>query len=272
MGGQSQRVIARKQAAASAPMLSKTRLFPLLLLASTIVTAGSILGGRERGKNGPVSFGRQIAPIFALHCNGCHGESSPSSGFKISSYRGLRTGGLLGDDIVPGDPGRSMLVKFIEGFRGPDQRMPQGSRPLTANQIDLIRRWIAEGAVNDHAFTSCYKLRLPSCAIAPERPLRISFSVAVTADLVLSVLDHGHRTLWRQESSIKRFPEPMDAGAPGQLLKWTLNYEKGWPQTVALELVIRFAPKGPHAVLQAQDGNGSIFSTQELIASRCAPD
>jgi mono/diheme cytochrome c family protein len=272
MGGQSQPVTARKHAAARAPMLSKTRLFPLLWLVSTMAAASSIRAGSERGKDGPVSFGRQIAPIFALHCNGCHGESSPSSGFRTSSYKGLRSGGVLGDDVVAGDPGRSMLVKFIEGFRGPDQRMPQGSRPLTATQIDLIRRWIAEGAVNDHASTPCYKLQLPSCAIAPERPLRISFSVSVTADLILSVLDQGHRTMWQEELSIKRYPEQMDAGAPGQLLKWILNYENGWPKTVVLELVIRYAPKRPHAVLQVQDGNGSIVSTRELIASRCAPD
>ncbi|HTF67897.1 MAG TPA: c-type cytochrome domain-containing protein, partial [Edaphobacter sp.] len=85
-----------------------------------VAIAASVLAISSRehtpsGSQSRVSYGREIAPIFALHCNGCHGGSTPSSQFRVSTYPGLRSGGGLGDDIVPEFPDRSMLVKFIEG-------------------------------------------------------------------------------------------------------------------------------------------------------------
>src|SRR4051812_29496074 len=78
-----------------------------------------------------VSYGRQIAPLFALYCAGCHGLSNPSSGFRVTRFAALQTGGNMGDDIVPGHPEKSVLMDLIEGKRGPRQRMPQNSAPLT---------------------------------------------------------------------------------------------------------------------------------------------
>jgi hypothetical protein len=225
-----------------------------------------------RESNKRVSYGREIAPLFALHCNGCHRGQTPSSQFETATYNGLRRGGVLGDDIVPGFPDRSVLVRFIEGFRGPDQRMPLGSRPLTVQQIALIRRWISEGALNDHAVTSCYKLSLPSCTISPEHPLQISCKVSAVASLVLFVRDHNGNILFREEASIKQLPERMDGGASGQLLHWTVRPEATWPQHVAVELVIRYVPEAPQAILDATDNDGSILNTQNLIPSQCSPD
>ncbi|HEY1949610.1 MAG TPA: hypothetical protein VGG97_21550 [Bryobacteraceae bacterium] len=187
-------------------------------------------------------------------------------------YRGLRAGGVLGDDIVPGFPERSMLVKFIEGFRGADQRMPLNSRPLTASEIGLIRRWITEGALNDHAATLCSKLRLPTFSVAPGHPLQIFSKVSGTADLVLSIRDHNNRILHSEEASVKQPPEEMDAGAPGQFLTWTINHESTWPLQVKVELCVRYAPKPVEVLLSAHNGNGSIVNTRKLIQSQCAPD
>jgi hypothetical protein len=173
---------------------------------------------------------------------------------------------------VPGFPDRSLLVKFIEGFRGPDQRMPLNSRPLTANQIGLIRRWITEGALNDHAATLCYKLHLGAFSVAPGHPLHIFGKVSGTADLVLSIRDHNNRVLHAEEASVKQPPEQMDAGAPGQLLTWTVNHENSWPLQVEVELCVRYAPEPMEVLLSAHNDNGLTLSTRKLIQSQCAPD
>lgn len=165
-----------------------------------------------------------------------------------------------------------MLVKFIEGFRGADQRMPLNSRPLTASEIGLIRRWITEGALNDHAATLCSKLRLPTFSVAPGHPLQIFSKVSGTADLVLSIRDHNNRILHSEEASVKQPPEEMDAGAPGQFLTWTINHESTWPLQVKVELCVRYAPKPVEVLLSAHNGNGSIVNTRKLIQSQCAPD
>src|SRR5881396_399954 len=93
-----------------------------------------------------VSYSREVAPIFALHCNSCHGDSGIAGGLVTGTHADLMK---AGDAIVPGDPDRSQVVQFIEGRRGEEHRMPLGKPPLTDRQIRVIRRWIAEGAEAD---------------------------------------------------------------------------------------------------------------------------
>ena len=98
-----------------------------------------------------VSYTREISPLLIKNCGGCHGErlSVPRGDFSVVTYAALMEGGGLTHTIVPGDPDRSLLVHFIEGRRGENHRMPLDAPPLKQHQIDLIRRWIAEGARSD---------------------------------------------------------------------------------------------------------------------------
>ena len=98
-----------------------------------------------------VSYSREIAPLLVKHCGACHGDrhSVPRGDFSVVTYKDLMLGGGLTRTIVPGDPERSLIVHFIEGRRGEVFRMPLDAPPLTRAQIDLIRRWIAEGAKSD---------------------------------------------------------------------------------------------------------------------------
>src|SRR3954453_18875945 len=94
----------------------------------------------------PVSYSREIAPLLAMHCNGCHGDSG---GLSLRTFRELMTGGNLGKVIVPGDPEASLLIHFVDGRRGENHRMPKDGSRLTPDQITLLRRWITEGARED---------------------------------------------------------------------------------------------------------------------------
>lgn len=49
--------------------------------------------------------------------------------------------------VVPGDPDASFLMEKLTA-PAPDEgaRMPLGNPPLSAEELDLIRRWIAAGA------------------------------------------------------------------------------------------------------------------------------
>lgn len=52
--------------------------------------------------------------------------------------------------VQPGDPDNSYIVRKLEG--GPDitgQRMPFGGSRLSDTEIDLVRNWIANGALNN---------------------------------------------------------------------------------------------------------------------------
>ena len=95
----------------------------------------------------PVSFDRQIRPILAKQCLGCHQPSSRQADLSLASYDELIKGGRKGSPIVPGNPDQSLLISRLTGQTTP--QMPFGGRPLPDDQIELIRRWIREGAKND---------------------------------------------------------------------------------------------------------------------------
>jgi mono/diheme cytochrome c family protein len=90
------------------------------------------------------SFAKDVAPILAARCIGCHGAAA---GLSLESYAALRAGANGKPVVVPGDPGASRLVKLVDGRGQP--RMPYGEDPLPAAQIEKIKAWIAAGAKND---------------------------------------------------------------------------------------------------------------------------
>lgn len=97
----------------------------------------------------PVSFYRDIRPIFQANCQGCHQPAKAKGGYVMTEYeRLLVTGESKEAPIVPRQPSASHLVKQITPEKG-EAEMPKGNPPLPDFEIEKIRRWIAEGAVDD---------------------------------------------------------------------------------------------------------------------------
>jgi hypothetical protein len=88
-------------------------------------------------------FARDIQPILAERCNMCHNNSNRSGKLSVATRQALLDGGASGPAIKPGDPSASLLVTVITGDK---PRMPKFGNPLTRDQIEAIRRWIAAGA------------------------------------------------------------------------------------------------------------------------------
>jgi mono/diheme cytochrome c family protein len=96
------------------------------------------------GGGAAVSYQAQVRPIFQARCTACH---PPNGGLDLSTYAGVIAGGMSGPAVIPGNPDQSLLVRSITGIQQP--QMPLGGPPLTTEQIDTIRAWIAEGALNN---------------------------------------------------------------------------------------------------------------------------
>ena len=94
-----------------------------------------------------VSYFRQIRPVLQRQCQGCHQPASKQAELILTSYEGFKSGGKSGPSFLAGKPDQSLVVAYIKGDRQP--RMPVGGEPLSAEQIDLFRRWIAEGGSDD---------------------------------------------------------------------------------------------------------------------------
>jgi len=100
-----------------------------------------------------VDYGDEIQPIFSSRCTECHSGGGAPHGLRLdaaNSYDSLVD--IASDEVPslrlvdPGDPDSSYLVDKVEGTQAVGGRMPLGRTPLTTAQIDLIRRWISEGA------------------------------------------------------------------------------------------------------------------------------
>jgi hypothetical protein len=190
-----------------------------------------------------VSFYGDVAPILAMHCNGCHGDSS---GLSLRSYDNLLRGGNMGKVLIAGDAENSLLIQFVDGRRGEAHRMPLGGRPLSAKQIETLRRWIDEGAKSDDPVLAVKQIhRLKDVKL----PARINCRVAASGYLTVEVLHPATgAVLWSETASLKSPPERNDAGAPGEWLHWQVRPAPGWPAEVNVQLSIEHAAARPDSV------------------------
>ncbi len=99
--------------------------------------------------NARVSFHKQLRPILQANCYGCHQPAKAKGGYAMTVFDKLLAGGESNEPaIVRGDPGKSGLYQMIVPSAG-EAEMPKGKKPLAQVEIDLVRKWIAEGAVDD---------------------------------------------------------------------------------------------------------------------------
>lgn len=109
----------------------------------------------------PVSYATDVQPILSESCGNCHdrtGEGSFASGFSTNNYDDVMAGTSFGPVVVAGSSDSSNLYRVIAAKTAPEIRMPphhqqswaEGrGKPLTEDQVDIIKRWIDQGAENN---------------------------------------------------------------------------------------------------------------------------
>jgi WD40 repeat protein/mono/diheme cytochrome c family protein len=96
-----------------------------------------------------VSFYKQIRPIFQAQCHGCHQPARSNGEYVMTEFSKLVAGGESETAaIVPENLADSYLLELITPTDG-EATMPKGKKPLSQVEIDLIKKWINEGAVDD---------------------------------------------------------------------------------------------------------------------------
>ena len=115
-------------------------------LGLALASAASPAARTGQAGSQPLSFNRDIRPILSNNCFACHG---PDATKRETEFHFDTKEGAFAEDgiIVPGSAAGSMLVKRITN-PDPEKRMPppDSGHALTAKQIELLRRWIDEGA------------------------------------------------------------------------------------------------------------------------------
>lgn len=236
----------------------------LLLFAYLAFVMGAAIAQTPSGR--AVSFSAQIAPILALHCNSCHGDQEAAGGLDTRTWRSLMNSGV----VAPSDPGGSLLLELIEGRRGPEHRMPLRSRSLESNEIDLIRRWIAQGARDDPDTTLKHRLTLADIRVERSQHLRINCKVPVESYLVLTLIDpKRNRVIHREAAAVQMSPDRPDIKTPGQWVRWEISPARDWPKRLRIEVAIDYAATWPAgALLQLCDEIGRVRVSAELEPER----
>ena len=120
------------------------RLFAVLFVIATVAPSVSAA---------PVDFAHQIVPLLRKHCAECHAGEKKKGSFSINTRASMLKGGENGAALVPGHVDKGELLALIVDD-DPELRMPPEKKdPLTAAEIALLKRWVAEGAKWEPGFT-----------------------------------------------------------------------------------------------------------------------
>lgn len=97
-----------------------------------------------------ISYDADVLPIFRKACLGCHQSGKRMGEYLMTDFAAMIRGGETGQAaIVPGNPDASYLIEQITPHDGKAE-MPKAPWPaLSAIEVETIRNWIAQGAVND---------------------------------------------------------------------------------------------------------------------------
>ena len=89
----------------------------------------------------PLSYEKDIRPIFRAHCFDCHGATDEmEGGLDLRLVRFMKEGGDSGPAIVSNDPQSSLLLERITSGE-----MPPGDTTLSDQELEILRNWIQQG-------------------------------------------------------------------------------------------------------------------------------
>jgi len=186
-----------------------------------------------------IDFVKDVEPIFAAKCYGCHGPSQQLSGLRLDDRAAAFAGGYGGKVILPGDPAASLLIQRVTGANGL-RPMPMGSsKGLPAEQVAILKNWIEQGAV--------YPVRETAKATTPQSRHWAYQPIRKPANVPADAIDHFVRAQLAKQS-LTASPE---AAKPTLLRRLSLDLT-GLPPSPA-ELAAFLADSSPDAYSKQVD-------------------
>lgn len=89
-----------------------------------------------------IDFARDVAPIFESHCLRCHNPENLKGDVSLATPQDL----VEQEYLQASKPAESSLLELIAGHDGMPPKMPKEGRPLSAEQVAIITKWIETGA------------------------------------------------------------------------------------------------------------------------------
>jgi len=160
------------------------RLLPHVL----VLCVAAAAGGAEQ----PPNYTDHVLPIFREKCGGCHNADKREGGLDLMSHGQALAGGSSGEVIVPGDPDGSHLWQVASHAAEP--KMPPESDRIPSDMLDVIRTWIAAGAI-ERSGGMAVKKKAVALAIDVKGTVAADGPAVMPPRLSLEVASHGRRPL-----------------------------------------------------------------------------
>jgi mono/diheme cytochrome c family protein len=91
-----------------------------------------------------ITYDEHVRPIFREHCFSCHSADKQESGLQLDNYPKAMAGGSSGEVVLAGDLASSRLWALVSHAEEP--KMPPRQDKLAAAKLELISKWIEQGA------------------------------------------------------------------------------------------------------------------------------
>ena len=195
--------------------MRRNRLRTLAAMATGLM-AGPLVGPLPGADT--VSFSRDILPILSDTCFTCHGPDEPArkASLRLDTHRGALGRGRSGSvAVVPGDAAGSEVIRRLT-TSDPDDAMPpaKSNRHVTPAQVELIRRWINQGAAWGRHWAFDPPVRPPVPSVPPVPPVP---SVPRRQDGASGI--HNPIDLFVQARLARDGLDPSPEATPGTLIR-----------------------------------------------------
>ncbi len=139
----------------------------------------------------PVDFGKEIVPILKRNCLACHHQKEAEGGLVLETFDSILKGGDSGHGVVAKDVSASLLFTRASGAEEP--LMPPednevGAKPLTPEELGILKLWIEQGAPGsgDSVSESIDWQPIPES-------IRTSYAMDVSPDGQFAAVGRGNR-------------------------------------------------------------------------------
>ena len=116
-----------------------------------------------------IDFEKDIQPLLKNKCSRCHSGHKRKGGFSIDHRAAFLQDGESGPAVVSGKSATSLLIELATS-KDPDERMPSKGKPLTTEEISLLRAWIDQGLAWPKGFSFTQWRRAPMAPRKVELP------------------------------------------------------------------------------------------------------
>ena len=94
-----------------------------------------------------VSFAKDIQPMLNASCINCHGNNNKLS---VRTYANLMKGtSNNGPVVIPKNGAGSLITKKLQGTASGDRMPPEPASKWSDSKIELVKKWIDQGALNN---------------------------------------------------------------------------------------------------------------------------